>query len=84
MADIPNATGTPQGEQDDSRLYTRPETTGLIIAPPDREAVLRQALARHTAHIPSTKGMAPAERAQRLHAELERRIQAAREALANV
>jgi hypothetical protein len=52
-----------------------------MIEPPDRERVLLQALHRAAAPIPSTKGMNPAERAQRLHAELERRIRDANEVI---
>lgn len=39
------------------------------------------ALHRLQAPVPSTKGMAPKDRAQRLHSEMERRIAIARDAL---
>jgi hypothetical protein len=42
---------------------------------------MRAALARLSRPIPSTKGMAPKDRAQRLHSDLERRIAIARDAL---
>ena len=43
------------------------------------EPILRQRLAELAAPVPSTKGMAPKDRADRLHAELLRRIKIARE-----
>lgn len=63
---------------------SKSEMTGPILDPRERVGLLRKALARHAADIPSTKGMTPAQRAQLLNAELWRRVQAAREALANV
>lgn len=55
--------------------------TDPVIMRPSREQLLEQALLRLTGHIPSTKGMDPKTRAQRLHAELERRIALAKDAL---
>lgn len=43
--------------------------------------LLRQRLIELAAPIPSTKGMGPKDRADRLHAELLRRIKVAREAV---
>ncbi len=43
--------------------------------------ILRQRLIELATPIPSTKGMAPKDRSDRLHAELERRIKIAREAI---
>lgn len=42
---------------------------------------LRTALGALSAPVPSTKGMAPGDRADRLHAEFERRVVAARRVL---
>jgi len=42
---------------------------------------IEEAMHRMVAPIPSTKGMGPKERAQFLHAELERRIAIARDVL---
>ena len=52
----------------------------LMLEKPSREQLLQRALARLAAPIPPTKGMDPKSRAQRLHAELERRIAIAKEA----
>lgn len=49
--------------------------------PSDTEVRMIAALEQLGAPIPSTKGMDPRARAQRLHAEMERRIRIAREAL---
>ncbi len=43
--------------------------------------VMAQVLSELAAPAPSTKGMTPAERAQRLHAEMERRAARAKYAL---
>jgi hypothetical protein len=51
-----------------------------IIVKPTREELMRQALGRLSAPVPSTKGMDPRTRADRLHAELERRIAIAKAA----
>jgi hypothetical protein len=45
------------------------------------EEQLQAALHKLSAPIPSTKGMGPKERAQRLHSEIEHRIAIARAAL---
>ena len=45
------------------------------------ESRLRRTLIHLAQPIPSTKGMAPKDRADRLHSELQRRIKAATEAL---
>jgi len=52
-----------------------------VILTPTREERLVSALHAVSAPIPGTKGFNPRERAQRLHAELERRIRIARDAL---
>lgn len=49
--------------------------------PTDAEIRMAAALAQLGAPAPSTKGMDPKARAQRLHAEIERRIRIARDAL---
>ena len=47
----------------------------------ERADAMTLALRRLAAPIPSTKGMGPKDRADRLHAELERRIADAKQAL---
>lgn len=63
---------------------SNPETTEGIIAFAARAERIEAAMHKLTLPIPSTKGMGPVDRAQRLHAELERRIAIAREALRHV
>lgn len=53
----------------------------LIIAQPTLEERLIQLVRQMRAPIPSTKGLAPRDRAERLHAELERRIALSQEVL---
>lgn len=62
-------------------LTDRPAT---IIVLQTREDRLQSALYVLARAVPSTKGMAPRDRAQRLHAELERRIKVAKEAVKQV
>ena len=52
-----------------------------MIITPTREEQLVTALRQVAMPIPGTKGFNPKERAQRLHAELERRIQIAKDVL---
>jgi hypothetical protein len=61
--------------QDDAVDTYRAQTW---IEPASDVEVLRRALSAACSPIPSTKGMSPKERAQRLHAEMERRIAAGR------
>lgn len=57
------------------------QTTKLVIVSATPEERMRVALYGVATPIPSTKGMGPKDRANRLHAELERRIALAKEAL---
>lgn len=68
-------------------MNAKPETTGDadgIIAYAKRAERIEHAMRKLTAPVPSTKGMGPADRAQRLHAEMERRIAIAQEALRHI
>lgn len=57
------------------------DTRTTIIARETRAERIERALDRMTAHIPGTKGLGPKDRAERLHAEMERRIADAKHAL---
>lgn len=54
---------------------------GPLICRAEEDDLLRMALLKLARPTPSTKGMDPKARAQRLHAELERRIKIAITAL---
>lgn len=71
----------PQGDIQQPPLTDRSAT---IIVLQTREERLQSALYVLARAVPSTKGMAPKDRAQRLHAELERRIRIAKEAVKQV
>jgi hypothetical protein len=66
---------------------TRPGV-GVTVRPPvfvreSRAERIERVMGDLTAPVPSTKGMPPKDRANRLHAELERRIQVAKDVLAH-
>jgi hypothetical protein len=58
-----------------------PVTPSPTIWQPTRQERMEQALQALTQPIPGTKGLGPKDRAERLHAELERRIQIAKDAI---
>lgn len=57
------------------------ERENRLVAMEGEVQRLRTALGAFAAPLPGTKGMAPQDRADRLHAEFERRIVAARRVL---
>lgn len=60
---------------------TDPKIETTIIAPPDYDALLHQALIQLSAPPPSAKGMDPVTRANMLRREIERRADIAKKAL---
>lgn len=54
---------------------------GLVVSREDRAERMERALRDLALPVPGTKGLGPSDRAQRLHAEMERRRAVATEAL---
>ena len=54
------------------------DSSEQFVIPADYVSLALQHLTALTVAVPSTKGMGPKERAQRLHAEMEKRIELAK------